>query len=280
MTCGLKTWSASSLVWTLCAGVSCAAEIHTKNLDMKSPTAGDVRSEKLLPGEVTGVEAEHVALAGSISRSEPLSKEYDTVFLFIKGGGSLQAGKKVRAIEAETIALPISFTNITIDVPEGNTLHYIRIRKRLSPRDLEDLKGFAPRSRSDIYFTKFSDCQAYTEKIKSPKTVSRTVLPKDYVPRVAMGTVETMGPDEVGAHEHPMLDQLFLGLAENDVIVHADDEEVRFSDFSLLHIPLGSRHWVEAEDGRRMYYMWMDFFLTKEGQEWLKTHKPVEGDEE
>ena len=106
------------------------------------------------------------------------------------------------------------------------------------------------------------------------------MLPKDHLPRVAMGTVETTGPDEVGAHEHPMLDQLFLGLQDNDVIVHADDEQVRFTAYSLLHIPLGSRHWVEAEDGRRMYYMWMDFFLTKEGEAWLKTHKAVKSPEE
>jgi hypothetical protein len=85
-----------------------------------------------------------------------------------------------------------------------------------------------------------------------------------------------MGPDEVGAHEHPMLDQLFLGLAENDMIVHADDDQARLTDFSLLHIPLGSRHGVKAEEGCRMYYMWMDFFLTKEGQEWLKTHKHID----
>ena len=95
------------------------------------------------------------------------------------------------------------------------------------------------------------------------------------VPRLAMGTVETSGPDRVAPHEHPMLDQLFLGLADNDVIVHADEAQVRFPAYSLLHIPLGSSHWVEAEDGCQMYYMWMDFFLTKEGQEWLKTHQHV-----
>jgi hypothetical protein len=41
------------------------------------------------------------------------------------------------------------------------------------------------------------------------------------------------------------------------------------------HIPLGSTHWATVSEDKKMYYMWMDFFLTKEGQEWLKTHKPI-----
>jgi quercetin dioxygenase-like cupin family protein len=277
--CRRQTWVAVSIVWAAFAGASSATEIRLQNLDMKSPTAGEVHREKLLPGEVAGVEAEHVSLAGPISRAESLAKGFDTVFLFIKGRGSLRAGGEAHNIEPETIALPISLANIAIEVAEGDTLHYVRILKHLSAQDLQDMRKFSSRKRGGIYFKKFSDCEAYTEAIKSPKTVSRTVLPKDHVPRVAMGTVETMGPDEVGAHEHPMLDQLFLGLANNDIIVHADDAQVRLSAFSILHIPLGSRHWVEVEDGRRMYYMWMDFFLTKEGEEWLKTHKPVDGEQ-
>jgi hypothetical protein len=28
----------------------------------------------------------------------------------------------------------------------------------------------------------------------------------------------------------------------------------------------------EVADQHTMYYVWMDFFLNKEGEEWLKTH--------
>lgn len=137
------------------------------------------------------------------------------------------------------------------------------------------MAGFANRKAGGIYFRKFTDCEPYKEAIKSPKTTSRTVLPAQYIPRVAMGTVDTTGPDEVGAHRHPMLDQLFLALATNDAIVTADEAQARFTEFSLLHIPLGSLHGVKVESGKKLYYMWMDFFTTKEGEEWLKTHKPL-----
>ena len=41
----------------------------------------------------------------------------------------------------------------------------------------------------------------------------------------------------------------------------------------MLHIPLGSSHSVTVEEDEIMYYVWMDFFLDKKGEEWLKTHK-------
>lgn len=254
-----------------------AVEIHVQNLNMLLTPNSKIFSEDLLPGEIMDTDVSHVILAGPFSQSESLSKKHDIIFVFIKGRGSLRAGDRVYFIEPESIALPTSFNSITIQVAEGDILHYVKIRKKLSHQDLEDIKSFPVGNRHDIYFTSFNDCKAYTEKIKSPNTVSRTVLPKDLIPRVAMGTVETLGPDEVGAHKHPMLDQLFLGLSGNDVIVHADDKAVRFPEFTLLHIPIGSNHWVTVDEGKRMYYQWMDFFLTKEGEDWLKSHKPIEG---
>lgn len=278
--CSPQNWISVYFVWIVITGTSNSAEINVHKLTMELLAGNQTFNEVLLSGEITDVKVQHIILSGTSSYTDSLFDEYKTIFLFIKGRGILNAGEHMYTIESESIALPTSFSSITITVSEGDTLHYVRIRKRLSSQDLEDIKKFSTEDQHGIYFTNFRDCIAYTEKIKSPKTVSRTILPKDHVPRVAMGTVETIGPDEVGAHEHPMLDQLFLGLTDNNVIVHANGKEVRFQEFVLLHIPLGSRHWVEAYDNMRMYYIWMDFFLDKKGEEWLDTHKPVDGQSE
>ena len=87
-----------------------------------------------------------------------------------------------------------------------------------------------------------------------------------------MGTVRTKGPDRVAPHDHPMLEQLFLGLSENNCTVYADDDHVDFPEHSILHIPLGSSHSVSVEKDEVMYYVWMDFFKDKKGEEWLNTH--------
>lgn len=252
------------------------AEIRIQKLSMELPPDSKYFSEILLPGEITDTEVKHIIMAGPQSYTEILSIAEDNIFLFVKGEGTLSAGDGNFEIEEETIAIPSPLDTIRINVADNDTLHYLIVRKKLTDKDLDDIKSFPEDNRKSIYFKKYKDCEAYTEKIKSPNTVSRTVLPNNYVPRVAMGTVETIGPDEVGAHEHPMLDQLFLGLRRNDVMVYADDKSIHFPEYSILHIPIGSSHWVTVEEGKKMYYQWMDFFLTKEGEEWLKTHKQTD----
>ena len=73
-----------------------------------------------------------------------------------------------------------------------------------------------------------------------------------------------------------MLEQLFLGLKGNDCVVIADEAKAAFSSLSILHIPLGSNHGAEVAEGKRLYYVWLDFFGRKEGQEWLKMHTPAD----
>jgi hypothetical protein len=160
-------------------------------------------------------------------------------------------------------------------VPAGEVLHALRVSRQLTGDDKAELKKY-PGNNAAPYVKKFGDCPAYREAIKSPKTVSRALLPENYVPRMAVGTVETTGPDTVGLHRHPMLEQLFLGLKDNDITVSADEAKADLKAFSILHIPLGSNHGAEVATGKKLYYLWMDFFVSKEGQEWLKMHKPVE----
>lgn len=253
-----------------------STKINIQKLIMKLPPDSNHFNEILLPGEIAETEVIHTILAGPFSLSEELLETEDKIFLFIKGKGILKAGDGNYQIEQESIAFATSIDTITINVVDGDTLHSIIINKNLSKKDLINLKSFPENNREKVYFKKYEDCEAYTEKIKSPNTVSRTVLPNNHVPRVAMGTVETIGPDEVGAHEHPMLDQLFLGLSNNDVMVNADDKSVHFPEYSILHIPIGSSHWVKVEEDKKKYYQWIDFFLTKDGEEWLKTHKQLD----
>lgn len=256
-------------------GCKSSPEIKVQSMKMKLQNASQRFREELLHGEVADTRIEHISLAGPFSQTFTQSEDSLGMFLFIKGNGTLKADTMTYDIVPETIAIPFSCGAMTLTVPEGDTIHLVQFTKKISTQDLEDLKDFPAQNKYEIYFTKFSDCVPYTEKIKSPNTVSRTVLPADIIPRVSLGTVETKGPDAVGAHEHAMLDQLFLGLTDNDIIVNADDRSTAFKAYDLLHIPIGSSHWASVEDGKKMYYLWMDFFLTKEGQEWLKTHKPI-----
>ena len=230
----------------------------------------------ILTNEIDGVTSEHITITHNITKKVTIEKGYKTIYLFIKGYGTLYSGDSIYNIVPETIMLPNNVKDISFKPIENDTLHYLKLSVLQTALDKEDIKTFPKENINTIYFKKFTDCKSYTEPIKSPQTTSRTILPNKYIPRVAMGTVKTVGPDAVGAHEHAMLEQLFLGLTDNNTIVYADDAQVDFPEYTLLHIPRGSSHSVSVEANNEMYYVWMDFFVDKDGEAWLKTHNTKE----
>lgn len=247
-------------------------DIPIASLDTNIPENTHYFSKSILENEVRGIRIEHIAISGEQPIVEHSKNGYRTIYLFIKGSGNLVAQNNIYAITPESIFLPNAVDNFSIEPSIDNKLHYLKISCELSDQDQTNLKALPAENTQRVYYAKFSDCQSYTEAIKSPNTVSRTILSNKYIPRIAMGTVKTKGPDKVAAHTHPMLEQLFLGLSGNECIVYADDAHADFPQFSLLHIPLGSSHSVTVEADKFMYYVWMDFFLDKKGEQWLETH--------
>lgn len=249
-----------------------AQEIPIENLVMELKLDQQERKKTILNNEIDGVTSEHVTITSHVTKNVKVNKKHKTIYLFIKGYGNLTSGAKTYDIVPETIMLPNTVEDISFKPVKNDTLHYLKISVFQTELDIEDIKTFPKENTDNIYFAKFTDCKSYTEPIKSPQTTSRTILPNKYIPRVAMGTVKTIGPDAVGAHEHGMLEQLFLGLTHNQTIVYADEAQVDFPEYSLLHIPRGSSHSVSVNANNEMYYVWMDFFVDKDGEAWLKTH--------
>ena len=249
--------------------------IPLHNLKMDVPISNLGYSEAVFSDIIDGLTIFHRGY--SVKGNYPLSLQKDSaVFLIIlKGKGLLTSDLGNQILEKESlVVIPHETQSIAIELEDGESIHFLEFTKAYSYADKINLAS-SEMPKGEYYAARFQDCEPYTEKIKSPNTISRTVLPGDIIPRIALGTVESIGPDKVGEHSHPMLEQLFLGLEDNDITVHADDAMCKMGEFSLLHIPLGSTHWVEVADACKMNYMWMDFFLTKEGEEWLDTHKPI-----
>ncbi len=246
-------------------------KIPIERLSVDETEHTTVYNASILENEIKGIHIQHVILSCDCELKDPSIDGSKSLYLFFKGEGTIIADGNNYDALAESIFLPNSLKQITITT-KNDRLHYLKITSRLSPEDLLDLKEFPTAHTQQVYYKKFADCQSYTEPIKSPNTISRTILPNKFIPRIAMGTVETKGPDKVGEHKHPMLEQLFLGLSKNNCTVYADGAEQNLGEYDLLHIPLGSTHSVGVEEGETLYYVWMDFFLDKEGEEWLKTH--------
>ena len=247
--------------------------IPLERLNTPIPDNSQSVSQAVLENEINGVHVEHMVIATDSAITASTPEGHKSIYLFVQGEGQITAENTSYEVVPETIFIPNTVDSIAIRSALDNELHCVKVSCELSAQDLLDIRNLPADNTQKNYHAKFEDCQPYTEAIKSPNTVSRTILSNQYIPRVAMGTVQTKGPDKVAAHEHPMLEQLFLGLAENQCVVYADEHQVDFPQHSILHIPLGSRHSVAVGENQTLYYVWMDFFMDKEGEEWLKTHQ-------
>jgi quercetin dioxygenase-like cupin family protein len=277
---GRRAWLGAIAMAMLCGcgGPTSGLQIPIEELgigDAQKAARPGVQVRGVLANQIKEVHTGLVSITGPGAHEEPAHQSQAVVWLVLDGKGTLRTKGEVFKVEGETLARAPQGWEWRGEAAEGETIHALRVKRDLTAEDLEEYAKY-PQNNTGPLVKKFSECEAYREAIKSPKTVSRTLLPENFVPRLAMGTVETTGPDKVGAHRHPMLEQLFLGLRGNDITVTADEARANLTQFSILHIPLGSNHGAEVADGKKLHYIWMDFFMEKKVQEWLKMHQPIE----
>jgi hypothetical protein len=222
----------------------------------------------ILPGEITGIKTFYAELRGGIANKYLPEKKKLRILLFTNGSGNVMQDGLNFAIEE--LALFVPDIHREFEITSGKkSLSYLEIVLHLTAEDLQLMdgqKGLFP------YYLQYSDCRLYDENIKSVKTINRTILSEDIVPRLCIGSVQTNGPDAVAEHTHPMLEQLFFGLAGNDIVVMADSAKTKFLEKDLLHIPLGSRHGAKVEAGKELHYIWIDLFHSQDDMDYIRNH--------
>lgn len=248
-------------------------KIVIKNLEKE---AHDFLLEKeLLSGEVEGVKIEYFAMKGGGQVEEsPSNDKYDVLFL-LDGEAIIKTGDKKYNIRTKTIARMQYDQRYLIYSKSEKGVQFLRFRKILDKSDIGIISQNM-HEHSEMFIRILNDCPVYTEDIKSSKSLNRMILPEGRVPRFCMGSVETEGPDLVAEHEHPMLDQVFLGLNGCRCTCIANGKRRLLTENMILHIPLGSKHSVYVADGDKVAYIWFDFFLTLEGQKYMNEQHHID----
>jgi hypothetical protein len=235
----------------------------------KNIPGGSMIRNTVLPGEIEGLHIESVSLKGPYRISEFPNSGIYNLLLSLKGSALLYSKGSKYGFNNKSISRIPYNEQFDVEVEKGNEFHFLWLKKQLDENDLR-LISQSPGEHSTVYIKLLSDCQTYSEDIKSSKTVSRMILPVGLIPRLCIGSVETCGPDSVGEHEHPMLDQLFLGWENCMCTCKADGESILLTENIMLHIPLGSKHSVSVNEGDLLSYLWFDFFFTVKGQDYIE----------
>ena len=235
---------------------------------LKNKPDGYASIDKVMVNEIDEVYPEYLSAKGPYLKQTSATTDYYDVLLSLGGKASLKVADTWQIMKDNYIVKIPFNTAYELKVEPGDEFYCLIIRKQLDEKDLLEIEKEREKHKS-LYFKAFSECPVYTEEIKSAKTLNRMILPERLIPRFCIGTVETTGPDEVGAHEHPMLEQLFLGLPGCKCTVRANEASILLVENMILHIPLGSMHSVSVEEGEKLSYIWLDFFKTIEGQDYI-----------
>ena len=240
--------------------------IKTENLSLSLlETRNTSVRRAVMDGEIPGLSTVfHTLVRGDCFEPGPRQNE-GHVFLFTGGHGIANIAGFSLGIHEIALLAPVHQRPLSITAT-GDVLEVLEMIISLNAEDLRELE--AGRAKYP-FFISYSDCKTYRERIKSPKTVSRTLLPEHTFPRLCVGSVETTGPDHVAAHQHPMLEQLFFGLHGNRCTVRADGHFAELRENVLLHVPLGSDHSVDVAAPHKLHYVWIDLFRDKSGMDWI-----------
>lgn len=221
----------------------------------KASIPEETQTRKILEGEIKGMSVRFCRAHTACSVVCETLENRGRVLLFTAGNGTAATGSHEFDIRETALLVPGSKTECTVSSPDQ--LDFLELIVDFSENDTKEMEDFSERHP---FFVLYSMCKTYREKIKSVKTVNRTLLPEKVFPRLCIGSVQTEGPDEVGMHKHPIVEQMFFGLAGNDCLVTADEALTRFRENELLHIPVGSSHGVQVDPGRDLHYLWIDLF--------------------
>jgi len=235
------------------------------------PETDELFTQNLLLKEIKGVETNfYIIKKQQKYMFTPLNRRARVLIILSNSGVAYSKKYSYQIKEMAVLASPDNST-VTIE----STSNHVELIEVLMDLTSDDLEKMNYTNQGEFYFKHYSDGVTYREKVKSLKSVSRTLLPVNVIPRMVLGSVQTEGPDQVKAHRHPMLEQLFWGLPGNLCLVKADKQEKQFGEKTLLHIPHGSEHGTRVESGKHMHYLWLDFFQDLESVSYIDdTHLP------
>lgn len=233
-----------------------ADKIIMEQVDVSRREAAAV---ELCKGEIPGARPVHHTIPAGQTLKLVGNCGYYHILILIQGKASFTTADRTDVYDTRLTYVPASDVDLTI-VAETDA-QILEIQWDIFPEDSEMLAEY--RTEFPVRVP-YQDSIQYVDRNKSPKTISRMMIPQRVIPRFSLGSVESYGYDLVKPHSHPMLDQFFFSFPENDMDVLIDGEHIPMGGNMILHIPLGADHGVEVTGDRHMHYMWIDFMPDNE----------------
>ena len=217
-------------------------------------TRHEAAAVEMCKGEIPGARPVHHTIPAGQTRTLEGNQGYYHILILIQGKAAFTTAGRTDVYDTRLTYVPAA--NETLTVTAESEVQMLEIQWDIFPEDAAMLAEYGTKFPVRV---PYQDSIQYVDRKKSPKTISRMMIPQRVIPRFSLGSVESYGYDLVKSHSHPMLDQFFFSFPENEMNVLIDGEPIPMQGNMILHIPLGADHGVEVTEGHHMHYMWIDF---------------------
>ncbi len=235
-------------------------------------TVNEMRSLSMMAGEIPGASPNHITIPAGKTFTLAADPAHFHIFILIEGECTMVSGSVTTEFTERVTFVPAPEAVTTLTAKTNTQLLEI-----LWDITDEDIKLRADYGTAFPHIQPYATSIQYVDRNKSPKTISRMMIPHKIIPRFSIGSVESYGYDLVKPHSHPMLDQFFFSFPENQMDLIINGEKIPMGGNEIVHIPLGADHGVEVTGTDHMHYMWIDFMPdNKAGLDRLESsHKPT-----
>lgn len=212
------------------------------------------RSLPMCAGEIPGTTPYHVTIPAGEKFTLAADEKHYNIFILVEGDCTMASEGKTFDFSERVTFVPAPEADMVITAKTNVQL--VQIVWDITEEDIGLRADYKPQfPLVQMYATSIQ----YVDPNKSDKTISRMMIPHKIIPRFAIGSVESYGPDLVKPHSHPMLDQFFFSFPENNMLLIINGEEIPMDGNVIVHIPLGADHGVKVTGTDHLHYMWIDF---------------------
>lgn len=180
------------------------------------------------------------------------------IFFFTGRTGVVKSGTAIYAIDDQAVFIP-DFDRETVTFIAGaDDLYFIRITgpmTEIDHRQMANCRYVLPR------FVRLRESIEYTERFtqeSGSKVVSHSIAAGRHLGRYTMGWNIGAGPDFIGQHTHPTLEQWYFVIDGSDFTYVAGGNKIPVREGDVSFTPHGTSHGSECSEDGYINYVWFE----------------------